>query len=80
MHFRSRRQCRPPAPRRQARRGAFFPGAFYDILAHMRRSNRASMTILQLVEPIFIENILHFSLMSVDVFMLSPYSANARTR
>jgi putative MATE family efflux protein len=35
------------------------------------------MPIVQLVGPIFVENVLRISLMSVDVFMLSRYSAKA---
>jgi putative MATE family efflux protein len=43
----------------------------------MNQSDRAGIPILQLVGPIFVENVLRISLMSVDVFMLSRYSAKA---
>jgi putative MATE family efflux protein len=43
----------------------------------MQEGDRAGIPILQLVGPIFVENVLRISLMSVDVFMLSRYSAKA---
>ncbi|HET7504951.1 MAG TPA: MATE family efflux transporter [Kofleriaceae bacterium] len=39
--------------------------------------DRMEMPLLELAWPIFVENILRTSLMSVDTFMLSRYSANA---
>jgi len=46
-------------------------------LASLVDRDRAQIPLLQLAWPLFVENILRTSLMSVDTFMLSRYSENA---